>query len=312
MAVDLTTPEDRDNLFRFLQQCQRKCLCQSREAAGSFELLMKVWQKEGDKLWDWGYWHDCFRCGNVALKSAKALNSVEEQGWVLNVLGWISMEWEDFETAEQYFNDSLHKFESIQNPRGQCQSLRYLGVLYFRQGDLSSSLKYYRQALVHVATQSIQVSPQESSKWALHKAELHNLLGSLYLQQQDFPASYRELHLSLEKYLELGDKYRYFQAAPLLNLGKLHFKQGEHHKARQYYQECHQLSIELNSTDTVAGVLLRLAEVAEAENNEEEALALASEAERFAGTEVPSVRDRAARFRERLLSNKKNFSTKKN
>lgn len=307
MAVDLTTPEDRDNLFRFLQQCQRKCLCQSREAAGSFELLMKVWQKQGDILWDWGYWQDCFRCGNVALQSAKALNRVEEQGWLLNVLGWISMEWEDFATAEQYFNDSLHKFESIQNPRGQCQSLRYLGVLYFRRGYLSSTFEYYRQALEIVANQSTQASSDERKTWALHEAELHNLLGNLYLQQQDFLASYRELHLSLKKYLALGDQYRYFQAAPLLNLGKWHFKQREYDKARQYYQKCHQLSVELNRTDTVAGVLLRLAEIAEAENNKKEALEFATEAFRIAGTEVPTVRERAARFRERLLSNKKSL-----
>jgi hypothetical protein len=48
-----------------------------------------------------------------------------------------------------------------------------------------------------------------------------------------------------------------------------------------------------------------LTEVAEAEGKEEEALKLASEAEDVAGTEIRSLRDRAARFRERLLGNQK-------
>jgi tetratricopeptide (TPR) repeat protein len=137
------------------------------------------------------------------------------------------------------------------------------------------------------------------------------LLGCVYLDLQEFYESYHELHLSLENYhalLEnypnLKTRYRYYQADPLLNLGRWHFLQGDYEQARQYYQECIQLSTEINRTDTMADVLLRLAEIAETEGNEEEAVNLASEAERVAGTEITSIRDRAARFKEKVLAKK--------
>jgi tetratricopeptide (TPR) repeat protein len=96
-------------------------------------------------------------------------------------------------------------------------------------------------------------------------------------------------------------KYRYYLTDPLLNLGRWHFLQGDYEQARQYYQDCLQLSKDINRPDTEATALLRLAEVAEAEGKEEKALKLARKAESVAGTEIRSVRDRAALLKERLL-----------
>lgn len=121
---------------------------------------------------------------------------------------------------------------------------------------------------------------------------------------KDFSKSYGELHLSIDKYHALAEKhlkYRYYLTDPLLNLGRWHFLQGDYEPARQYYQDCLQLSKDISRPDTEATALLRLAEVAEAEGKEEEALKLASEAESVAGTEIRSVRDRAALLKERLL-----------
>jgi pyruvate formate-lyase activating enzyme-like uncharacterized protein len=39
-------------------------------------------------------------------------------------------------------------------------------------------------------------------------------------------------------------------------------------------------------------------------NNLEEAIKLASEASRVAGTEIPSIREQAARFKERVMAKK--------
>lgn len=52
----------------------------------------------------------------------------------------------------------------------------------------------------------------------------------------------------------------------------------------------------------MATVLLSLAELAEVEGNKEEAIKLATESELVAGTEITSVRERAAIFKEKLLS----------
>jgi len=304
MVLDMTVLNDRKNVFRKLQDIERICLLQSDESFRAFELLMKAWNKLSDTFWYLGYWSDYFRCCQVALNSAKAVNDVAAQGKIFNELGWAYMEWEKHTTAQEYFEQSLQKFQMNENALGQCQSLRDLGLAYYRQRRLDSAMECYRQALDIVVTESPKTSPQVQNKWDIYEAELHNVIGNLYLYQQEFPASYQEFYLALDKYCDMGEQYRYYQAAPLLNLGRWHFLQEDYDQARRYYQDCLQLSTEISRTDTMAGVLLRLAEIAEAEGNEQEALKLANEAERVAGTEITSVRDRAARFKEQLLSKK--------
>ncbi|MCL1464616.1 tetratricopeptide repeat protein [Argonema galeatum] len=297
--VDLTILEERTNLFSFLRDLYQICSGQNEESDRSFQLLYRVWEKTSGKLWFLGYWNDYFRCGNIVLKSAKAVNNMAIEAQLLSEMGWVCMEWEDFATTEKFFNESLHLYELLENPRGKCRLMRYLGVLSHRQQQLNSALEHYRRALEVVSANCTSSSANDN--WAFHEAELPNVLGELYLELQDFSASYPELKQSLERYTSLINRYRYYQADPLLNLGRWHFLQGEYDRARQYYQDCLQLSQEISRPDTIAGVLLRLAELAEVEGKTEEALQLASEAERVAGTEIPSVREEAARFREKLL-----------
>lgn len=256
-----------------------------------------------------------FRSGNIVLKSAKAVNNVEVQAQLLSELGWACMEWEEFGTAQKFFDESLQKYQLLQDALKQCRLLRYLGVLSHRQEQLNSALEYFHKAWSIVKENSIKVSVDD--KWAFYEAELPNVIGCVYLDLQDFSASYREFHLSLENYHSLLEnypnlrtRYRYYQADPLLNLGRWHFLLGEYEQAKRYYQDCFHLSTEINRTDTMADVLLRLAEIVEVEGNKEEALKLANEAERVAGMEITSIRDRAARFKERLLSNKKSIEPK--
>ena len=297
--VDLTILEERTNLFSFLRDLYQICSEQREESDRSFQLLYRVWEKTSGKLWFLGYWNDYFRCGNIVLKSAKAVNNMAIEAQLLSEMGWVCMEWEDFATAEKFFNESLQQYERLENPRGMCRLMRYLGVLSHRQQQLNSALEHYRRALKVVSANSTSSSANDN--WAFHEAELPNVLGELYLELQDFSASYPELKLSLERYTSLINRYRYYQADPLLNLGRWHFLQGEYDRAKQYYKDCLQLSQEISRPDTIARVLLRLAELAEVEGKSEEALQLASEAERVAGTEIPSVREEAARFREKLL-----------
>jgi tetratricopeptide (TPR) repeat protein len=303
---DLTILEERANLFSWLRECERYCLFQNSESDRAFKLLFQVWDKVAEPLFEFGYWNDFFQCGKIALQSAQAVNDVAAQAQVLNELGWVCMEWEYFDTAQEYFNESLQKYQLLKDDRGQCKMLRYLGVLSFKQRHFNLALGYYRQALDIVTAQPATVFTDH--KWAFQKPELHNLFGETYLKLQDFSKSYRELHLSLEKYhvlVKQHQQYRYYLTDPLLNLGRWHFLQGDYEQAGQYYQDCLQLSKDISRPDTEAMALLRLAEVAEAEGKEEEALKLASEAEDIAGTEIRAVRDRASRFRERLLGKKR-------
>lgn len=302
---DMTLSEDRANLFRDLQSFEKKFLKRNSESDRAFNSLLCIWEKTSLDLWELGYWQDYFKCGNVALDCAKSLDNVGAQGKLLNELGWAWMEREDFAEARQYFEESLCKFQSIEDADGQCQSLRYLGVLYHRKQRFGSALKYYRQAVKLLVTKGRVAPPHEQIKWAGHEAELHNIMGNLYFKLWDFSTSYRELHLSLNQYRAWGEKFRYYQPGPLLNLGRWYFLQGDCDRARHYYNECLQLSKELHRPDMEAGVLLRLAQLAEAEGNQEEAIRLAQESEAISGRENSQLRDRAAQFKYRVTGKSK-------
>lgn len=305
MAVDLNIPEERANLFSELRQFARICQLQNSESIFAFEWMFKVWIKVGEPLFEFGYWNDFERCGKVVLSSANAVNNVTAQAQILNELGWVCMEWEDFDSAHKYFDESLQKYQLLKNDRGECKMWRYFGVLSHRQGRFELAIEYYRKAWDIVTTQLTNILADEN--WFFQEAELHNIFGETYLELKDFSKSYKELHLSIDKYHVLVKKhlkYRYYLTDPLLNLGRWYFLHSDYQQARQYYQDCLQLSKDISRPDTEATALLRLAEVAEAEGKDEKALKLAREAESVAGTEIRAVRERAARFRAQLLSKK--------
>lgn len=307
MNIDLTLQEERTNLFSALSRWTEMCLSQNDESEHSFTLLFNVWEKVSGKLWFLCYWNDYFRCGNIVLKAARDVNNVEVQAQLLSELGWAYMEGEDFVHAQQYFQESLQKYQLLKEFLKECRLLRYLGVLAHQQKQWETALEYYHQAWEILKTKRSQIPIDD--KWAFYEAELPNVIGCVYLELRDFSASYQQFHLSLknyqillEDYPNLRSRYRYYQADPLMNLGQWHFLQGDYEQARRYYQDCLLLSKEISRNDTMATVLLSLAELAEVEGNKEEAIKLASESELVAGTEITSVRERAAIFKEKLLS----------
>ncbi|MEG4571757.1 tetratricopeptide repeat protein [Microcoleus sp. N3A4] len=307
MAIDFTSHEDRANIFSDLSGMATLCLSRNDESEDSFSLLFYVWEKVSIKLWFLCYWNDYFRCGNIVLKAAIHINDVNVQAQLLGELGYAYMESEDFVQAQQCFQESLQKYQLLKEFLKECKLLRYLGNLANRQKQYELSLEHYYQAWEILKTKRSQIPIDD--QLALHEAELPNVIGCVYLELRDFSASYQQFNLSLKNYQILLEdypnvriRYRYYQADPLMNLGQWHFLQGDYDQARRYYQDCLLLSREISRNDTIANVLLSLAELAEVEGNKEEAIKLATESELVAGTEITSVRERAAIFKEKLLS----------
>jgi len=295
--IDFDILEDRVNFVGDIQNLANLCLLGNEQSVRAFQLLHKSWDEySSGQVWYQGHWSDYFRCGSIVLECARKLGDIAVQAKLLNELGWNYMEQEKFEQARQYFDESLEKFQSIKDVVSQCQSLLYLSTLFLRQKRFGSALKCYRQALNLVAVE--QTKLPENQRLAHQEAEFHNLLGNLYLNLWNFRTSEQELRMSLSQYRELDAKY--FQAAPLLNLGRLYFRQGNYEKARKYYEECQQLCDEINRTDMKGGVLYRLAELARTEGNEEKADQFAKQCEDLSKKEVPSLRNRAAYFRKQV------------
>ncbi len=293
---DFNINDDRDNSIQELKLLKDRFLLENDRLKSRklFYLILYSWERISKDLWEFGYWQYYFQGANIVFECTTII-----QGDVLNQMGWNYMENAEFARAKSYFKESLRMFKDVSYFYGQCESLRYLGVLYHRQRRFGSALKSYRLALNIITAQENPVRELQVKQQA-HLAEIHNLLGNLYLKLSDLTPSLNELLLALEKYRSLGDEYVYYQTAPLINLGRWYLLKGNYQEARKYYKECLQLSHKINRTDTKVGVLYRLAELAQAEGNEKKAIKLTEKALRVSGKEIGIQRDQVARLKEEL------------
>jgi len=316
MNIDVTLSEDRANLFSDLRAIANHCLSTSKDRGKAFNLLYTIWENVSGDLWTFCYWSDYSRCGRIILRAAKDVENIKIQAQLLGELGYTCLETGDFAHAQVYFQESLQKYQLLQDFYQEYKLLRYLGNLYLQQGQCEVALEYYYRAREVLETHRNQIVMD--TRLVYQEAELQNVIGCVYLDLQKFPESYQELHLSLKSYQDLVKNYpkpehyytnyQYYLADPLLNLGRWHFLSGDYPQARNYYQECLLFCQEINRNDTMSEVLFSLAELAEAEGNLEGAIELATEAEQVAGTEISTLRDRAACYKERLLAIKKERS----
>ena len=297
MIIDISILEERVNTYTRLQEIAKCCLS-GYEVERMFDFLYSAWELDSGDLWYLGYWNDYKDCGSIVLQVAKALGKELVEAQLLSEIGYVYMEWEEFEIAHTYFSQSIEKYKLLNEYRCECRGYRYLGTLAHRRGDYELALNNYFAALNVIEKQPFHIF--DDDKWVFQKAELSNLIGNTYYKKTDFSASYYHFKLSLEQFRNMGIKWQYYQASPLLNLGKYHFHKKEYDKARDYYQECLALSKAIHRTDTHAGVLLQMAGLAEVEGNIDEATCLANESANIAGIENPSLRDRAAHFKAGL------------
>lgn len=305
MLIDITSQEDRTNIFRDLSAIASLCSSTDRASKKSFNLLFNIWENISREIWDLCYWNDYSRCSKIVLQAAKNINNVVIEAQLLGELGYVHMESKDFEYAQKYFQESLQKYQLLQDFSGECRLVRYLGTLAHQQGKLEDALSYYHHAVAIVKTHYTTKSPRYSTdlELAISEAELPNVLGCVNLDLGDFKTSYQQLHISLENYQILikNNTYnRYYITDPLLNLGRWHFLQARYKQAHYYYQESLDISREISRNDKIAEGLLSLAKLSEAEGNIELAIEQATESERVAGIELPALRDRAACEKERL------------
>ncbi|NJL89032.1 MAG: tetratricopeptide repeat protein [Coleofasciculaceae cyanobacterium SM2_1_6] len=307
MNIDVTLSEDRANIFSDLRAIANHCLSTHRDSKKAFNLLYTIWENVSGDLWTSCYWSDYSRCGQIVLRVAREVENIQIQAQLLGELGYTCLETGDFARAQEYFQESLQKYQYLQDFHRESTLLRYLGNLHLQQGQSESALEYYHRAREVLETNRNHLA---DDRLAYQEAELQNVMGFVYLDLQKFPESYEQLHLSLKNYRDLiknhpkpktyYTNYRYYLADPLLNLGRWHFLSGDYPQAQNYYQECLLLCQEINRNDTMSGVLLSLAELAEVEGDLDRAIALATEAEQVAGTEIRTLRDRAASYKERL------------
>jgi len=304
--INLRMETERFNLYNDLLKFQAACVANQADSNRSFDLLLRIWDITGEILWLEGYWRDYLKCGGVVLDCAVQLRKWDIEGRLLNGLGWAQMEQGNLDVAERNFTRSLYIFQSINDQISQGQSLCYMSVLHFRRRYFGLSLKCYRKAL-HIVEEGLKQSPS-NQHLLRQRAELHNLLGNLYLKLWNIRACRRELVLALQGFRNLQKRfvsptstpYSYFQAGSLLNLGQTAMTMKAYSRAKNYFARCYRLSEELKRPDTKAGALLRLAELAQIQGHFKAANQLAKRAQDIAGQEIPPIRNQAITLRSQM------------
>ncbi len=304
MKIDINVYADRANAFSDLVNLAEACLGSKVDAKELFQLLYITWESVSLPMWMLCYWSDYLRCGSVVLQVAETLGETEVEAQLLAELGYAHMEMGNSNGAEQFFNRSLQRYRSLQDYLEECKLLRYLGNLALLQHAWQVAIDFYYQAWQNLEDRCLKIT---GDKLLLHQAELANVIGEAYLGLADWPQSDRYLNISVDKYRlllqnhpESHKQYCYYLTNPLINLGKWHFCQGDYPKAAQHYQESLQISQQIHRKDSWALALIRLTELAIAQGEIDQALALATQAEKVAGTEIPSLRDQAALYKSQL------------
>lgn len=305
-------PEDIKNILAHLRRMKSRMIQKNPEDNRRFQSFMKDWDKISEHLWYLGYWNEYYICADLILECAKQINENAAIAQVLNEMGWREMENGDLKKAKQKFTQALKKYRATPDGIvGQCRTLRYLGTLYHRQRRFGSALKSYKKALRLMDENNKSVV--EIRQIASERAEIHNVLGNLYLKLYDFHNCKSELLYSLEQYellhqnfnQEVKDFYLYYQAAPILNLGRLYFAIGDFKVARKYYNDCIILCQKIRRPDMEAGASIRLAELEEIDGNKDEAGRLIERAKTLTQVQAQNVRNCALQVRDKIQDNRK-------
>ena len=300
---------DRANLLPCLKEFQNVLIENPSDSDHIFALIFDIWERSSEELWAWGYWQDYIQCGEIVLQCAAQLKKLDIEGRTLNEIGWVQMERGKFEIAQSHFLQSLQIFHKIGDRLSEGQSLRYLGVLYFRRRYFGLALKYYQKALKKTQeVYDLDLSDIENQRLLHQQAEIHNLLGGLYLKLWNANASRREFIDGLRGFQRLQKRYKsstpssylYYQPTFLLNLGRVAVWKGQYRKAQSYFDQCYQSSVEIDRPDLQAGVLLRMAELARVRGQVERAEQLAKQAGEISEKEAPLLRNQSMDLRSQM------------
>jgi tetratricopeptide (TPR) repeat protein len=314
MSANYKDSDERNNVLSALKKCQAGCFANPEDSDRIFdEYLMKIWERSSERMWAWGYWQDYIRCGEVVLQCSRNLKKQNIEGRTLNEIGWVQMEQGKFEIARSYFSRSLQIFQETGDRLSEGQSLRYIGVWYFRHRYFGLALKYYRKALSKtLEVQDICLSDLEKQRLLHQQAEIHNLLGNLYFKLWNINASRREFIAGLRGFQSLQklytatapSSYLYYQPVFLLNLGRVAMWKGQYRKAQSYYDRCYRSSLKIDRPDSQAGALFRMAELARIQGQTEKAEQLAKQVEKLTEQEAPPLRNQAMNLRSQMRGNR--------
>lgn len=170
---------------------------------------------------------------NKALAISRKLTNPEQVASLLNSIGFLYMEQEDYAQARAKFDESLKIYRSAKNQREESRVLLNLGVIEQRQGNYDEALVYFKLSLQAAkATQNadVQIAAGEG-------------IGVALAGRRDFAAALQALNESLELAKEMKDRTR--QTELLWRSAQVHNEVGDYARSSELAQTALNLARDL-------------------------------------------------------------------
>lgn len=135
---------------------------------------------------------------NRALTIAKRLPQRDMLANVLNSIGILYLEQEDYDKAGEYLQQSLQTYQAIGNKAEAARALLNLGVTSQRRGDLDRALALFQQSLaaaMEAGNKDVMIAAGEG-------------LGAVHRERKEYSAALDALEKSLALAREISDQVR--------------------------------------------------------------------------------------------------------
>ncbi len=134
-----------------------------------------------------------------ALKTLKSFPDRSAAPYILNAIGILYLEQEDYSNARECFNKSLQLYLLSNNALESARVRTNIGVMYLREGDYDEALKHFHEAIR--ATQNIGVALAAEQN-----------IGAAYRAKGDYVRASEWLNKSLMRAKQIGSPVRVAEA----------------------------------------------------------------------------------------------------
>jgi predicted ATPase/class 3 adenylate cyclase len=117
------------------------------QKADEIKLTIGAYSAACAALYKQGEYDAAIRQGETGMNLARQRGDRLSEGRILNLLGLVALDQQNFSTAKTYLKQSLSLFREIDDLRGQSMPLNNLGNLSGYLGDYAAAQDYYEQSL---------------------------------------------------------------------------------------------------------------------------------------------------------------------
>lgn len=167
-----------------------------------------------------------------ALQLARKLPQQDLTNGILNSIGVLYLEQEDYDQAEAYLQQALQTYQRSGNQPEAASVILNLGVIAQRRGNFSLALDFFQQALrkaTSVNKQEVMLAAGEG-------------LGVIYREQGNYSAAWQVLERSLSLAKVLQNKMR--ETELLWRMAEVHLAQNAFPQAVELALQAHQIALQ--------------------------------------------------------------------